>query len=834
MALTEERKKYIEELTPLVAKYAKIYGYSPKVVPAIVAQSCYETGYGDKKANIPTIAHNYFGIRHGGINVYNGMTYYELENKLLPTEDIILKPENRKYYWRAYESMDEGVKGYFEFLTEHQPYAKLKDIEDPKEYLLAISRAGYSGGGEHYGNTSIDIMKTNDLIDYCNSILSYSEDFTLDKKDNNSIPAEDTISSDMDLVILMLNNIKKSNNKNQYQENTQLYESTTNIPNTLISSQNSYLEISNNLTESLNKELSIIASIAQCYYDMDNDLANEQTYQTQINEFLSTDITFDINFTSYMFEPNSLVQGATGKVKRTEIEDLLNGNNLTGTIHENFSIAKESARDTINSIEELQNTIANSNRLTGAAWEKVSEKLSEYNEALKLKISLADTLECAMAEALKLILTYLEDYESIDDTKLLETVEAILQAKATIEELKHSINKTQTATKEITDEEGNAKIITFTEYVYSASARESMQNKVIELEQIVEDLTKEVRKQEGLYDIMAQAEQIINDALNEVYSKYATEVSSIVTGNKVSYTSPINTAYTSPLSIPSKLTQVSDQNKIPNGKVSKNDFDNDNTLINTYGTYEDYLNGVEKENNPKYTQTANNGIELSKELSDLLALDPKKNISPKEEYSSDLNNYHPNSKEQYIHKTDSNNDLPNTSDTQEQENNQAPSDSTNTVSNITDSSSSSSNNFYESSEISSSLDNENTSENNQETSTIDTTPSQDNNNTIKDSNNSTIINPDKNEEKEPTSSKDTYYYDNNKKDIFSNNSTSIFKTVGIASATIGAIGATAYGAKKYFEKRKNENDNDNDDSPSSTIDNRSERDNDDTGLDGFE
>lgn len=47
MALTENTQNYIDELTPLVKKYAKIYGYSPAIVPVIVAQSCYETGYRD-------------------------------------------------------------------------------------------------------------------------------------------------------------------------------------------------------------------------------------------------------------------------------------------------------------------------------------------------------------------------------------------------------------------------------------------------------------------------------------------------------------------------------------------------------------------------------------------------------------------------------------------------------------------------------------------------------------------------------------------------------------------------------------------------------------------
>ena len=108
MALTENAQNYVDELTPLVKKYAEIYGYSPNVVPAIVAQSCYETGYGDMSNDIPRVAHNYFGIKHGGLNYYTGMTYDTFTGKLIPSENLIITPENRSHLWRAYDTMEDG------------------------------------------------------------------------------------------------------------------------------------------------------------------------------------------------------------------------------------------------------------------------------------------------------------------------------------------------------------------------------------------------------------------------------------------------------------------------------------------------------------------------------------------------------------------------------------------------------------------------------------------------------------------------------------------------------------------------------------------------------
>ena len=817
MATLEQRQKFIAEITPLVQKYADKYGYSQNVVPAIVAQACCESGYGNQENALPRIANNYFGIRHGSKLNFMGLAYDSRTGKVVPSEQINITVSNRGYYWRAYNSMEESVEGYFKFLSEHKAYAKLKNIDDPNEYLMAVGRAGYAGSGEKYSKTCIGVITTNNLIDYCNqnqydptSVSSSSEASTeetstgtteteettssTESTEKSSSSTDTIISSDKEAIESSIMTVKANNNYSTtyvINNNITTESTTTGIPNNLNLAQNSYLEISDSLTGLISKELSAIESIAKTYDDMDKTLANEQ-----INSFLSSEVNIDVNFTSYLFNPSSLIQGSTGRINRTDISELTNGTSLKGPLHENFEQSKESAKATIESINDLQATIK---KYSGTVWDQVVKKLDEYNELLNLKIKSADKLENAMAKALEMVLSYLEDYDTIDDTKLQETVESILETKKIIATLKLGINQTQTATKEVTDDAGNTKTVQYTEYVYSTSARETMQKKVAELEQIVEELTKEVKKQEGLYDIMAQAEQIINDALSSIYSDYAAKVNNIVASNSVSYTPPTNTTYISPSSIPTSLT-LNSTSSIPSGKVSEANFNKDNQLINTYGTYEDYLNGVEKVNNPKYNSIANSGIELSKELSDLLTKNPTIKEEPRHSRIVTFSSTQDREK-----KSDS-------SHTSTEETS-IPSDSTD------------SSTFYETKEISSSLDTPSTD-------TEEIVKEIDNPSTTKDS--PTIISPSESDSKIDTSSKDSYYYDDKSdtKDIFSNNSTSIFKTVGIATATVGAVGATAYGAKKYLEKRKNENNND--DSSLSTIDDRSKSDNDDTGLDGFE
>lgn len=98
MATLEQRQKFIAEITPLVQKYADKYGYSQNVVPAIVAQACCESGYGNQANALPRIANNYFGIRHGSKLNFMGLAYDSRTGKVVPSEQINITVSNRGYY----------------------------------------------------------------------------------------------------------------------------------------------------------------------------------------------------------------------------------------------------------------------------------------------------------------------------------------------------------------------------------------------------------------------------------------------------------------------------------------------------------------------------------------------------------------------------------------------------------------------------------------------------------------------------------------------------------------------------------------------------------------
>lgn len=183
MALSAAKQKFIEDIAGYVQKYAKQYGilvHSP-----IIAQAILESGWGESKLSAKY--HNYFGLKCGtkwkGPSV-NMTTQEEYQ----PGVHTTIKDN-----FRVYANMEEGVKGYFEFIQLAR-YANLKGITDPRKYLETIKADGYATSSKYVDNvykciTSYDLTKydkktggtvsmgktAQDVLNVMRSWLGYSE-----------------------------------------------------------------------------------------------------------------------------------------------------------------------------------------------------------------------------------------------------------------------------------------------------------------------------------------------------------------------------------------------------------------------------------------------------------------------------------------------------------------------------------------------------------------------------------------------------------------------------------------------------------------------------------
>lgn len=174
-------QEFIEQIAAYVKKYAASFGIC--VHSPIIAQAILESGWG--KSKLATIYHNYFGLKCGtkwkGKSV-NLTTQEEYEPGTLTTI---------KDNFRVYGNMEEGVKGYFEFIQLSR-YQNLKGITDPKKYLETIKSDGYATSStyvqnnmrliEQYNLTQYDKKGGNtmgrtaqDVLNVMRSWIDYSE-----------------------------------------------------------------------------------------------------------------------------------------------------------------------------------------------------------------------------------------------------------------------------------------------------------------------------------------------------------------------------------------------------------------------------------------------------------------------------------------------------------------------------------------------------------------------------------------------------------------------------------------------------------------------------------
>ena len=143
---------FILAITPIIQKYSSQYGY--QLSSPIIAQACVESRYGQSGL---AKYHNYFGLKCGkawkGKSV-NMQTKEEYKVGLLTIKDN----------FRIFDNMDEGVKGYFEFISTKR-YANLKTATTPKQYLEFIKADGYATSST-YVSTNMAVVNRYNLAQY--------------------------------------------------------------------------------------------------------------------------------------------------------------------------------------------------------------------------------------------------------------------------------------------------------------------------------------------------------------------------------------------------------------------------------------------------------------------------------------------------------------------------------------------------------------------------------------------------------------------------------------------------------------------------------------------
>lgn len=133
--------EFIEQIAKYVKKYAYVYGI--EVHSPIIAQAILESGWG--KSTLASKYHNYFGLKCG--STWKGKSV----NMITKEEYKVGTMTSIRDNFRVYDSMEDGVKGYFNFINTSR-YSNLKGVKSPEEYALRIKFDGYATSSRYVDN----------------------------------------------------------------------------------------------------------------------------------------------------------------------------------------------------------------------------------------------------------------------------------------------------------------------------------------------------------------------------------------------------------------------------------------------------------------------------------------------------------------------------------------------------------------------------------------------------------------------------------------------------------------------------------------------------------
>lgn len=149
-----EAKAFIKYIAPMIVKEGHERGYN--IVSTTIAQALIEGGAG--KSELARVYHNHFGLKCG--SSWKG-NYVNMKTKEEYTPGQLT---NIKDLFRTYESDEEGVKGYYDFIS-YKRYANLKNAIDYRQFAEYLKKDGYATSST-YVNTLVNTVKSYSLITY--------------------------------------------------------------------------------------------------------------------------------------------------------------------------------------------------------------------------------------------------------------------------------------------------------------------------------------------------------------------------------------------------------------------------------------------------------------------------------------------------------------------------------------------------------------------------------------------------------------------------------------------------------------------------------------------
>ena len=178
--MTSKVEEFINTIAPLIVAEGKKRGYS--VFSTVIAQAIIESNSG--KSILGYKYHNYFGMKCGSRWKGKSVNLKTKEEYTVGTLTTI------KDNFRVYDSMEEGVKGYYDFISTKR-YANLKESKTYEDYAEKLKADGYATSSK-YVNTLCTTVVAHNLIKY-DSFFNFNDEVTDNNDTDNTEYIEYTV-----------------------------------------------------------------------------------------------------------------------------------------------------------------------------------------------------------------------------------------------------------------------------------------------------------------------------------------------------------------------------------------------------------------------------------------------------------------------------------------------------------------------------------------------------------------------------------------------------------------------------------------------------------------
>lgn len=151
-------KTFIDTIAPIVIKKCKEHGWG--VPSAIIAQACVESVKESSLSDLAAACNNFYGMKW----VQGCGTDYKCYTATEQRKD-------GSYYmvtgtkWRKYNSVEEGIEGYFRFIESYKRYKPVIAAKNCTEYARQLKECGWATSIV-YTNTILNRIKSSGLTIY--------------------------------------------------------------------------------------------------------------------------------------------------------------------------------------------------------------------------------------------------------------------------------------------------------------------------------------------------------------------------------------------------------------------------------------------------------------------------------------------------------------------------------------------------------------------------------------------------------------------------------------------------------------------------------------------